>query len=259
MSTHQFGSEGNIFLQPRNVNAVSNIKNGLPFIAQQTLKREVSSKQKQGLKETTSVKINGFKGWILCRPLIVTLALSAILIASPEMLMSYAGHDPQDEAKQQKVLLSALDAEILGIKSSQITLSPVKGLSMEDSKLLTLVNSGNGSRFHLVMKGIRVHQDPGVIYAVHLSVCGKKIRKEPKLVGYLNFYSFSGTPDGKPGNNVFFSWDVTDALLSARISTLDHLQVSLTPSGTPTTSSKVTIGRVELTAQPDSRPHPDGL
>lgn len=199
------------------------------------------------------VKINWikiFNVWSACRPLIITLTLIAIPIASPAILMSYVGHDPQDQAKQPKVLMSAVDAEILGPKASQIKLGPAKDLAPEDSNLRTLIRSKDGSRFHLVMKEIRVHQDPGVIYAVHISVCGKKIRKEPKLIGYLNFYNFSGTPDGKPANDVFFSWDITDALLSFKISTLDHLQVSLTPSGTPAKSSKVTIGRVELTAQP---------
>ena len=196
-------------------------------------------------------RVRSFNVWSACRPLIVTLMLIAILTASPEVLMSHAGHNYQDETKQPKVILRAVDAEILGVKASQIKLSLVKGLSVEDSNLRTLLQFGAGSSFHLVMKEIRVHEDPGVIYAVHISVCGRKNRGEPKLIGYLNFYNFSGAPDAQPANNVFFSWDITDALLSSKTSTLDHLQVSFTPTGTPATSSKVTIGRVELTAQPN--------
>ena len=105
-----------------------------------------------------------------------------------------------------------------------------------------------GKCLYLVFKNLQTDQQPGELYHVYLNVDpGKTPNKSEQPAGVLNFYNARKDPRA----DVFFSFDVTDALrkLSAEKQLTDSLTLTIIPAEPPAAGAVPTIGQIELVEQ----------
>lgn len=105
-----------------------------------------------------------------------------------------------------------------------------------------------GKCLYLVFKNLQTEQQPGELYHVYLNVDpGKTPNKSEQPAGVLNFYNARKDPR----TDVFFSFDVTDALrkLSAEKQLTDSLTLTIIPAEPPAAGAVPTIGQIELVEQ----------
>ena len=106
----------------------------------------------------------------------------------------------------------------------------------------------SGKSLYLVFKNLQTEQQPGELYHVYLNVePGKTPNKSEQPAGVLNFYNARKEPRA----DVFFSFDVTDALrkLSAEKQLTDSLTLTIIPAEPPAAGAVPTIGQIELVEQ----------
>lgn len=106
--------------------------------------------------------------------------------------------------------------------------------------------STSGRRLYLVIRGLRVDADPGVIYHVYLDLPAgaKPATNDPRHVGTINFY---GVPPGSSPDRAFFSFDITDA--ARKLKSRKDTTVTFVPGGPAAPGAKVTIARLEVTEE----------
>src|SRR6059058_1889831 len=104
-------------------------------------------------------------------------------------------------------------------KRIELTARPVT-VALSTPKLATALRS---QRIHLVVRGLRAAEAPGVLYNVYLDRVD-----DSRHVGIINFYN--ARPDSDP-NAIIYSFDVTDVARALR--SRDKLTVILVPSGAP--------------------------
>ena len=105
-----------------------------------------------------------------------------------------------------------------------------------------------GKSLYLVFKNLQTEKQPGELYHVYLNVePGKSPNKGEPPAGVLNFYNARKEPRA----DIFFSFDVTDALrkLSAEKQLTESLTLTIIPAEQPEAGAVPTVGRIELVEQ----------
>jgi len=92
-------------------------------------------------------------------------------------------------------------------------------------KLAPAAKARAGRRLYLVVRGLRVDQDPGVLYHVYFG---------RKLVGSINFY---GVPPAAGPDRVYYSFDVPKDAGSV---------VTIVPEAPVAAGAKASIAHLEL-------------
>jgi len=108
-----------------------------------------------------------------------------------------------------------------------------------------------GKSFYLVLKNIRSLKQPDAVYQVYLNLEEGKKPTDETPVGVLNFYNFGGSWEGKTRTDVFFSFDVTEAMNKLRSDKRlsEPLTVTMIPGESPAEDAAATIGQIELVEQ----------
>lgn len=110
----------------------------------------------------------------------------------------------------------------------------------------------SGRRLYLVVRGLRVDEEPGIIYHLYLDLPAgaKPLNNDPRYVGSINFY---GVPPAgtTPSDRVYQSFDITDAVrtLQARGLLRSSTTVTLFPVGPAAPGAKAIVGRLEIVEQ----------
>lgn len=123
----------------------------------------------------------------------------------------------------------------------------VLGAAPTQAAVTPLTKTKSERRQFLVIRGLRVDVDPGVLYHVYLGLPAgaKPAAKDPRYVGTINFY---GVPPNASPERAFFSFDVTDAMRALR-GKKDANTVTFYPGGQAASGAKVTIAKVEITEE----------
>jgi hypothetical protein len=99
----------------------------------------------------------------------------------------------------------------------------------------------------LLLRGVTANRQPGILFQIYLGTAAVEglTERDPRFVGTFNaFRARASAPPAGSADEIFESWDVTSVF--SRVRTLALLIV---PMGTPEADARVTIRRVELTAQ----------
>ena len=102
---------------------------------------------------------------------------------------------------------------------------PVELRAAPTTVKLAPVTRASGRALHLVVRGLRVDEDPGVVYHVYVG---------QKVVGSINFY---GVPPGASPDRIFYSFDVPND--AGRV-------VWFVPVAPVAAGAKASIARLEL-------------
>ena len=108
-----------------------------------------------------------------------------------------------------------------------------------------------GKRLYLVFKNLHTTKQPDELYHVYLNLEeGKKPSETDRPAGMLNFYNFGGNAP-RPGSDMFFSFDVTEALkkLAAGNQLSEPLTLTIIPAQPPSEGAVPTVGQIELVEQ----------
>jgi len=108
-----------------------------------------------------------------------------------------------------------------------------------------------GKSVYLVLKNIRANKQPDELYNVYLNLKEGKPGATDSPVGTLNFYNYGGGWEGKTRTDVFFSFDVTEALqkLTSEKQLSGPLVITIIPTPRPAADVVPTIGQIELVEQ----------
>jgi hypothetical protein len=155
------------------------------------------------------------------------------------------------DARAMQILAESKDPVVLGSAPTVVRLEP------------RAVPSG-GRRLHLLVRGLFAEEQPGVPYAAYLDLPdgAPPVGSDPHYAGEVHFFNArprgaANAPDAESPLNadeskIFFSFDVTEALrTTAGRQGLDRSMrvVTLVPEGTPLSSAKPTISRIQLVEQ----------
>jgi tyrosinase len=144
----------------------------------------------------------------------------------------------------EKRVLAAARPVVLGDAPTQVALAPITADETLASRAASL---RQGRRLYLLIRGLRVDVDPGVIYNVYLDLPAraKPAANDRRHIGIINFY---GVPPGSSPDRVFFSFDITDAArtLLGRKSLPDTTTVTFYPGSQAAKGASVTVARVEI-------------
>jgi len=101
-------------------------------------------------------------------------------------------------------------------------------------------------KVYLVLRGLRINQQPGIVYQIYLGSQREVNAKSARLVGTFNFFN---VPEGKAGTatgpQFTRSFDVTQ-FLKDRVPSPNELAITIMPSGTPAADSNATIEVIEI-------------
>ena len=118
-----------------------------------------------------------------------------------------------------------------------------------DTLAAAVESASKGQRLHVVLKDLKVEQQPGVVYRLYLNVRPESVGSdlESHRVGTLNFFNAVNVPAGD--SRGVRSFDVTELVQRlVREQTLKGpLTLTIVPAGAP--EAKPVIGRVELVAR----------
>ena len=150
-------------------------------------------------------------------------------------------------ASHQSKVISFVDGPIkLGRCSTRVTLAPT-------SPTRKIEALAPGRRIYLVVRDLRVTEQPGVLYRVYLDLPpdAKPGRTDPHYAGTLNFFNAAEPGATIAKDPMFFSYDITTLLRNLRAHRLlfDQTTVTIIPSGTPALSSEPSVGRIEIVEQ----------
>jgi hypothetical protein len=111
-----------------------------------------------------------------------------------------------------------------------------------------------GRRVYLVLRNLRVAQQPGVLYHVYLDLPedAKPRKSDARHAGVLNFFGATQLTDsGRAEEAAFRSYDITNLVksLHARKLLSEPSTVTIIPSATPAANAEATIGRIEVVEQ----------
>ena len=109
-----------------------------------------------------------------------------------------------------------------------------------------------GKSLYLVFKNLQTTKQPGELYHVYLNLKeGEKPAETERPAGMLNFYNFGGNAPREPRSDVFFSFDVTEALkkLAANKQLSEPLTLTIIPAQPPAEGVVPTVGQIELVEQ----------
>ncbi len=148
------------------------------------------------------------------------------------------------------------DGRVIAKSAGSVTLNPegvrvaVQLVPEERRQSLSarIAQVAPGKSLYLVFKDLQTEKQPGELYHVYLNVePGKTPSKAEQPAGVLNFYN--ARKDPRP--DVFFSFDVTDALrkLSAEKQLSESLTLTIIPAEPPAAGAVPTIGQIELVEQ----------
>lgn len=115
-----------------------------------------------------------------------------------------------------------------------------------------IAKRSSGKSLYVVLKNIQATKQPDGLYHVYLNLEeGKKPTAAETPVGTINFFNFGGSWEGKTRSDVFFSFNVTEALnkLVAEKRLSEPLIVSIIPAQQPSADAAATIGQIELVEQ----------
>jgi tyrosinase len=168
-----------------------------------------------------------------------------LLIAAITLLPAVPGGGaPRSESMETRVLISAAKPIVLGAAPTRIALAPVVRGETVASRAASL---RPGRRLYLLIRGLRVDTEPGVIYHVYLNLPAgaKPADYDPRHVGIINFY---GVPAGSSPDRVFQSFDITDAVRTLRAKGLlgNGTTVTFHPAGQAASGAKASVVRVEV-------------
>lgn len=156
--------------------------------------------------------------------------------AGAGMLGNASGSEPME---QGNVLARAAGVE-LGAGPTRVAL----GGGDVAARLAAL----GSRRVHLVIRGLRAANPPGVLYYAFLGLPAGAVPadEDPRHVGILNFYAAQTGPVDP--DRIFYSFDATDAVrtLRARGELRDSVTVTFYPVGNLEPGAKPVISRVEL-------------
>jgi tyrosinase len=147
----------------------------------------------------------------------------------------------------EKRVLAAARPVVLGSAPTRVALAPIVTDETLASRTVLL---RQGRRLYLLIRGLRVDADPGVIYNVYLDLPAraKPVANDRRHIGIINFY---GVPPGSSPDRVFFSFDITEAVrtLRSRKSLPDTTTVTFYPGGQAASGASVTVARLEITEE----------
>jgi hypothetical protein len=111
---------------------------------------------------------------------------------------------------------------------------------------VSLPKARSARRLYVVVRGLRVDADPGVLYHLYLDLPAgaKPAANDPRFIGTINFY---GVPPNASPDRAFFSFDITDA--ARKLRSRKDTTVTFVPGGPAAPGAKVTIARVEITEE----------
>ena len=129
---------------------------------------------------------------------------------------------------------------------------PLELVRKNQSLAERIAKRSSGKSLYVVLKNIQATKQPDGLYHVYLNLEeGKKPTAAETPVGTINFFNFGGSWEGKTRSDVFFSFNVTEALnkfvAEKRLS--EPLTVSIIPAQQPSEDAAATIGQIELVEQ----------
>jgi hypothetical protein len=132
-----------------------------------------------------------------------------------------------------RVLATAPKAVELGAGPVRVALATPKGVPPPG-------DHAGGRPIHVIVDGLRVRQQPGVLYRLYLNLPEGAKPSSEYYIGMLNFFDAAGTGD-RP--RVF--------TISAGKRTLlaDENTITIVPRGKPARNAKPVIERIELVAE----------
>ena len=189
--------------------------------------------------------------------------LSWAILCSGFIAGSQAVSNPSIESRSndgadkfQSGVVAALDGPImLTGGSTRLTLEqPAAKNAQTLAARITALEPGH--HLYLVLKDLRVKQQPGILYRIYLDLPAnaKPGQRDPHYVGRLNFYGAAESAEVRSANTsnaTFFSFDITASLRILQNQKLlsDDTTVTIMPSGAPAAGSDARIGRVEIVEQ----------
>lgn len=153
------------------------------------------------------------------------------------------GADSRSEPMEQGgALASAAKPVELGAGPTTVTL--------DGPEVLSRLDALGSRRLHLVLRGLRASQPPGVLYHVYLGLPAgaTPTGDDPRHVGVVNFYAALATADPA---KVFYSFDATEVVRTLRARGLLRAPLTVTfhPAGEPAPGAQAVVSRVELVAE----------
>ena len=175
--------------------------------------------------------------WRIDTPWLRMAALALLLY--PPGCKGEESIEASEPMEQGNVLASAAGVE-LGAGPTRVTL----GGGEVAARLAAL----GSRRIHLVIRGLRAANPPGVLYYAFLGLPAGAVPadEDPRHVGILNFFAAQTGPVDP--DRIFYSFDATDAVrtLRARGELRDSVSVTFYPVGNLEPGAKPVISRVEL-------------
>lgn len=105
-------------------------------------------------------------------------------------------------------------------------------------------------RIYLVLRDLRIAQQPSVVYQLYL---GSSLEQESEaarlpLLGNLNFFGVFPTPGGEePSEEAMRSFDITGIVQGLVDELGSEATITIEPSGTPAPGSEPVVGAIEIT------------
>jgi len=111
---------------------------------------------------------------------------------------------------------------------------------------VSLPKAKSSRRLYVVIRGLRVDVDPGVLYHLYLDLPAgaKPAANDPRFIGTINFY---GVPPNASPDRAFFTFDITDS--ARKLRSKKDTTITFVPGGPAAPGAKVTIARVEITEE----------
>lgn len=132
----------------------------------------------------------------------------------------------------------------LGVAPTRTALEPAAASRTLAARAAALPQ---GNRLYLLIRGLSVEEDPGVVYQLYLDLPPQANPADHAAlyVGSINFY---GVPPGSNADRVFQSIDVTDTVRGLHTDgrLTGTTTVTFLPAGTPVPGASAGIASVEI-------------
>jgi len=161
------------------------------------------------------------------------------------------------EEEKMNVIATAAGPVELSARPVRVTLTFTASTSQPSASFASqLAALRSDQEIYLVLKDVRVAEQPGVLYHLYLDLpAGADARaQEAHYIGNLNFYNAvaPGSSEAETSKgSIFRSYEISGLArnLQARRLLSEATSLTILPAGAPASEAKPVIGRIELVKQ----------